>query len=90
MVYNSLLAFSAADASINIDWSSGNHDGYSIQSRIYFDKAVKELRQRIKDVDERRARGKSPQIVPILYTVFLLAGYGVSPSPLRQYHSYSD
>jgi hypothetical protein len=76
MVYNSLLAFSAADAAINTDWSSGKE--FSEQSYKYYGQAALELRRRIGEIDQRRAQGRNPNTVPILYTVFLLAAFGVS------------
>jgi hypothetical protein len=85
MVYNSLLAFSAADAAINTDWSSRKE--YSEQSFNYYDQAASELRKRIGEIDQRRSQGKNPNTMPILYTVFLLAAFGVS---LRNHSSLSS
>jgi hypothetical protein len=76
MVYNSLLAFTAADAAINTDWSS--RQAYSRQSLHYFAQAIAELRKRTAAVDERRAQGRNPNMPPVMFTIFLLAAYGVS------------
>jgi hypothetical protein len=76
MVYNALFAFSAADASINGDWASRIE--FEIESRTYYSKAIRTLQKKVTSIGDRQQRNKTPNIVPILYTIFLLAAYGVS------------
>lgn len=72
MVYNALFAFSAADDAVNVSYSS--RATADQLTHTFYSKALRLLSARM---EAHAAGDRRESNVPLLFTIFLLAIYGV-------------
>jgi hypothetical protein len=82
MVFNALYAFSAADSRVNAE--SGIQAAYDHQAFSYYSKANSLLSQELGKIYECRMRRERMNVMPVMFAVFLLGGYGVNAQTSAQ------